>query len=158
MENFVRKEFRALTRGINCAQPPDTIDPTQYPLLVNVCSPIEGSIRQRDGMTLINPAAIADLSIHSITRLNDYLNGIYARFLGAGTHLYGDNLAHNAFAQIDSGYAGKPLTFVGLRPPQSPKPWVYIGDGNHLRRTSVDEVVQNMGVAPPRLSPNAQVA
>lgn len=144
--------------GIDLASTIDMVADGFYPLLKNVRNYRLG-LRVRPGLIVVNAASIADPNIHSIRTLNNDLPSAaqsFARFLGAATVLYSDNAAHTAFTSRATGFSGKPLQFVPMRPNQSPEPYMYVGDGSKQIKAKVDGTVQNMGIAAPITAPAAQ--
>lgn len=159
MPPYTRKEFKFGSRGICLSRPPDLLDDLQYPYLLNMRQFQQGILSQRPGIAQVNSSALADLNVHSIVRLNNYLpsaSQAFARYLGAGTVLYSDNGAHTAFTSRATGFSGKPLQFVVMRPRESPEPWLYVGDGTKSGKGRVNGTFYNHGIAPPVVSPYAQ--
>lgn len=155
MAEYQRKDFRYLCKGLGLAYPSDLQPEGRYPILKNVRVYSQGEIRARAGLSAINSSAITG-AIHSVRRLNDDVGPTlatplqaYARLIGAGTKLYSDNAAHNAFSEIDAGYSGNPLFINIIRPEQSPEPWAYVGDSARLRKVRVDGTDYQWGITPP---------
>src|SRR6185369_12780107 len=111
--------FKYALRGLQLNRPLDLIpEPGYYPNLLNIRSYLDGSLSARPGINRVNTAAIADLSVHSVRRMNNDLASAsqsFTRFVGAGTNLYADNAAHNALASIASGFSGDPLSLIPFR-------------------------------------------
>lgn len=131
-----------------------------YSVLRNVRGIQDGTISSRPGTSLINSVAMTGI-VHSLKELNDDVGPTltpatqdYAIFAGAGTRLYADNAAHNAFTEIASGLSGKQVQMIPHRPEQSPQPWMYIHDRNKLLKTKASaagDVVKSFqwGIGPP---------
>lgn len=121
----------------------------------------DGTINSRPGTSVVNSSAMSGGAVHSLKELNDDVGPTltpatqqYAIFAGAGTKLYADNAAHNAFTEIASGLSGKQLTWIAHRPEQSPQPWMYIHDTAKLlkaKASAAGDAVKsyNWGIAPP---------
>lgn len=122
----------------------------------------DGTINSRPGTSVVNSSAMSGGAVHSLKELNDDVGPTltpatqqYAIFAGAGTKLYADNAAHNAFTEIASGLSGKQLTWIPHRPEQSPQPWMYIHDTAKLlkaKASAAGDAVKsyNWGIAPPK--------
>ena len=150
--------LKYLLRGLQLNRPIDMIlEPGYYPSLLNIRSYLDGSVSVRPGINRINTAAMPDLSVHSIRRMNDDLTGAsqaFTRFVGSGAMLYADNPAHNAFAAIASGFSGDPLSLIPFRPDQSAEPFTYVGDGTRMGKAKTGGVFRAMGTAAPTLPPD----
>jgi len=100
-----------------------------YVVARNVRGYLDGSVNARPGSSVVNATAMPGGIVHSLKELNDDVGPTltpatqdYAIFAGAGTKLYADNAAHNAYTEIASGLSGKQLTWIPHRPEQSPQP------------------------------------
>lgn len=129
--------------------------PSVYPILHNARFYAAQRLMPRAGMSvkITTGGAFDQTFVHSIRRLNDATQGTFARIVGAGTKLY---LASSG-AAIDTGYSGLPLSLVPIRPSQSPRPWMYVGNGAKMRKVLVDGTNFQMGIAPPLLAPSAEI-
>lgn len=158
---YVRKEQKFVCRGVNLSRPPDLLSEEFVPYALNVRQFVQGVLQQRPGTARVNASAVADLNVHSVIRLNNSLPSAaqaYARYIGAGTALYSDNSGHTSFTSRATGFSGKPLQFVVMRPEESPEPWLYVGDASKSGKARVDGTFYNHGVAPPVVAPYAQPA
>ncbi|MDQ3803275.1 MAG: hypothetical protein M3416_05410 [Acidobacteriota bacterium] len=153
-----------LLRGLDLSRPVDALEQGYFPILKNVRSRTDGVIEPRPGFSAVNSVAVA-AAIHSVRRLNDDVGPTlstplqaYARILGAGTKLYSDNSAHNAFSEIDTGYSGDPLSMIPHRPEQSPQPWMYVYDSARQRKVRVDGTDHAIGIQTPTTPPSVALA
>jgi hypothetical protein len=162
MADYQRKLFRFLYKGLNLAAPVDVVSPEQAVIATNVRQYSVGEIRQRPGLSAINAAAIADLFVHTVKRLNIDEPGAartFTRLLGAGTALYADNTAHNAFSGIATGFGGNPLSIVDAQPPQAVQSYAYIADDTKQVKVAADTLaVSGWGIAPPNNPPQITFA
>jgi hypothetical protein len=132
-----------------------------YSCARNVRGYLDGTINARPGSSVVNASAMAGGAVHSLKELNDDVGPTlstptqdYAIFAGAGTKLYADNSAHNAFTEIASGLSGNQLTWIPHRPEQSPQPWMYIHDTAKLLKAKASAAGDatksyQWGIAPP---------
>lgn len=161
MAEYQRKSRKFALRGIDLSRPVDLLDALSFAVGRNIRGYVDGTIHTRPGAAALNASAIAGGAVHSLKRLNDDVGPTlstptqaFARFAGAGTKLYADNSAHNAFTEIASGLSGNPLTWISHRPEQSPQPWLYIHDTNKLLRAKASAAGDTTksyqwGIAPP---------
>ncbi len=160
MAEYQHKSRKFLLRGVDLSRPVDLLDPATYVLARNVRGYTDGTVTTRPGAAAL-AAALAGGAVHSLKRLNDEIGPTlttptqaYARMAGAGTKLYSDNSAHTAFTEIASGLSGSPLSWIPIRPEQSPQPWMYIHDTAKLLRakaSAAGDAVKSYqwGIAPP---------
>jgi len=151
-----RATQRFAVRGLQLAKNLDELDSSELAIYQNLRQFVIGKLDTRPGLTAINAAAMADLIVHSVRRLNNDLPSAtqsFARVVGAGTSLYSDNGAHNAYTLRASGFSGRPLSLVPFRPEQSPEPWMYIGDASKSGKINVAGIFRNQGIAPPSAPP-----
>lgn len=145
---YKREQQKLVCLGLDTVHPLDYLPPGKYPGLYNARNYQEGQIGSRVGVTKLNGSAIADLDITSLSRMNDYVNSTFLRFLSAGTNLYaGDG---SSYTNISSGFSGDPLSVVPYRPEQSNAPYAYIA--NFLKMVKVSSSgasVRNIGIFPP---------
>lgn len=123
--------------------------PSLYAILRNARLYTQQWILPRAGLAQINPAAFDQLPVHSVKRLNDKLVGLFPRVYGAGTKLY----VGEGTAAVDTGYSGNPLSMFAFRPEGSPEPWMYVADGNKLKKVRADSLVHSVGIEPPLAAP-----
>ncbi len=162
-QDFKRKPLPFVQRGFSLARPAELLPPELLALCVNAryyTLPGGGEWRQRPGTAAYGGmAAVDQLSTHSARRVNNPTPGAafaYWHGLGAGSKLYVENAAHNAFASLITGLSGSPLALIPVRPYSSPFPWLYAADANLWRK--VGEVggalvAHQWGVAPPLAPP-----
>lgn len=160
MAEYLHKPHKFLLKGVDLSRPVDLLDPVNYASARNVRGYQDGRVETRPGAAGL-AAALAGGAVHSLKRLNDEIGPTlttptqsYARMAGAGTKLYSDNSAHNAFTEIASGLSGNPLSWIPIRPEQSPQPWMYIHDTAKLLRakaSAAGDVTKSYqwGIAPP---------
>lgn len=134
-----------------------------YAVLRNTRGIQDGSISSRPGCSVVNSSAMSGSAVHSLKELNDDVGPTltpatqdYAIFAGAGTKLYADTAAHNAYTEIASGLSGNQLTWIPHRPEQSPQPWMYIHDTAKLLKAKASAAGDatksyNWGIAPPTI-------
>lgn len=139
MAEYKSRSRKFLLKGVNLSRPVDALEVFEYAISRNLRGYVDGTIHTRPGAAALNASAMAGGAVHSLKRLNDDVGPVlstptqaHARFAGAGTKLYADNSAHNAFTEIASGLSGNPLTWIPFRPEQSPQPWLYIHDSAKL--------------------------
>lgn len=143
--NSVPSKF--ICAGLNLAVAPDLVPKGKFPILKNIRSYQPGQIDCRPGQLQVNAAALDQLLVHSLKRLNDETNGLFTRIIGAGTKLYAGTTVPGAAK--DTGYSGDPLSFVAFRPDQSPESWMYVADRLRMRKIKRDGTNYAMGIAPP---------
>lgn len=157
---YQHKPHKFILRGVDLSRAVDLLSEGSYATARNVRGYQDGRVETRPGTTAL-AAALAGGAVHSLKRLNDEIGPTlttptqsYARMAGAGTKLYSDNSAHNAFTEIASGLSGNPLSWIPIRPEQSPQPWMYIHDTTKLVRakaSAAGDAVKSYqwGIAPP---------
>lgn len=154
MPAIQRKAAKLIAKGLNLAMPVDLLPPGEFPKLVNCTVNQLGQIETRPGSQKL--FTFPDNFVHSMRRLdNTVTSGLTTSFIvGAGSNLYGGN----APGLIASGFNGAPLSLVSYRPDQSPEPWMYVANNNKLVKVNAENVVQNVGIAPPASAPVAEIA
>jgi len=160
MAEYSHKPRKFLLKGVDLSRPVDLLEIGSYVLVRNVRGYTDGTVTTRPGAAAL-AAALAGGAVHSLKRLNDEIGPTlstptqsYARMAGAGTKLYSDNSTHNAFTEIATGLSGNPVTWIPIRPEQSPQPWMYIHDTAKLLRakaSAAGDVTKSYqwGIAPP---------
>lgn len=155
-----RKPSKFTCNGIDLVHPPDMMPEGYYPYLQNVRSVIAGTVEVRPGYQPVNATALnSGAPIHSIRRVNNLLPGAASPaqiFVGTGTSLYSGPPA-GPFTSIASGFSGNPLSTVIFRPDQSPESWIYIADQNKMVKANCEQVVRNVGIAPPTAAPTPEI-
>ncbi len=152
MPDFTRLTTKLLCRGVQLSKPVDSLDPSKFAILRNCRSVQDGSIQCRPGVSALNAmAALDQLNVHSVRRLNDPLPGAanpFIRVTGAGTKLYA---GVTPVAALVTGFSGNPLSLIPYRPPSSPESWMYVGDSSKMVKVNPDAApTANMGGAPPQ--------
>lgn len=148
-----RPTFRFACRGLNLCAPYDLMPEGHFPYLSNVRSIKEGMVSCRQSLS--SPIANLGGVIHSARRLNDDVDSTYTRLLGVGSSIYAGQAA---FASKDTGYSGSPLSMVPFRPDFSPRPYMYVGDKQRMRKFAYDGSNYLTGVFPPSASPICQLS
>lgn len=136
--------------------PADQVPVNRLPFIQNMRSYQPGTLQPRTGLTYA-AATNFGAGINALARLNDstsFSTVKALRFVGAGVNLYGGNIATAAYAVIDTGYSGNPLTMVPAAPPQSPRPYMYVADGSRMRKFNTDSTRYPIGLAPPTVPPS----
>lgn len=157
MAQYTRKPKRFECLGICLSREIDDLPQYKFNILKNVRSYKQGVIQPRSGLLAYNSTPIADLSIHSMKRLNNDLataSLAFALIIGAGSSIYSDtNISHNSFTSRASGFSGNPLSIVPFRPNNSPEPFAYISDSLKQGKMKSDGTFRNMGIFPPISAP-----
>ncbi len=157
MPNYKRQEFKFFSRGLDLTRPPDTLE-EGVPYSLNMRQYPTGAFQNRPGLVAINTTPLPDLHVNSIVRLSNYFTDEFTRYVGAGDELYSNTGTVAAFASRASGFSGLPLQLSVVQPPQSPEPWVYVGDENKSGKGRVDGTFYDHGIAPPVVAAYAQPA
>src|SRR5579862_8890112 len=153
--DYKRAPQKLVSAGLDLNHPLDLMPNGTYPYMKNVRSYRDGIIEGRQGLTAINTLVTSpDTDINSFVRVNDYVTGNFARFLGIGTSLY---YGTTSFTPIDSGYSGAPLSFVPYRPNQSPRVWNYIADSVRMRKANTNGLNYGVGIKPPTIIPGMEL-
>ena len=132
--------------GINISDPVDQLDEKYSPFMKNVRVYGKSQITNRPGLRLKDE--ISD--VHSITQLQDEVNGLSPFVYGAGTELFLDSDVNSAIA---AGYSGKPFTSIIARPSKTPHPWMFIADENKMSAIDANGNYRQWGINPPRKAP-----
>jgi hypothetical protein len=158
MALFQRLTERFTCKGLYVSASPTAIPAGKFPFLSNVRAYLEDAFVSRLGLIGVNTIPLAQPNIHSLARLNDsstVATKPAVRVTGAGLNLHIDVLSANPPALVDTGYSGNPLSFAVATPPQSPRPFIYIGDSAKTGKASTDGPVRAWGIAPPVAPPSA---
>lgn len=155
--DFKRSPLKMLCHGVDLNHPVNLLPPGKFPFLLNARAYQDGRIESRAGAQNLNQSQLPDLSVHTIYRVNDYVNGIFTRYAGASLNLYSAPTATNIFALLDTGYSGNPLSIVPYRPDQSSVIWTYVADSLKMRKFRSDNTIYQVGVAPPNIPPAAEL-
>lgn len=162
MPAFQREQTRFTCKGVKLTSAADNCPPGKFPLLFNVRSTVDGVIQSRPGFELIAGAA-SGFPIHSLARFDDPTSfATYPQLYAVGADQYlrvWERLPSGAASTLvinDSGYSGDPLAMVAVNPPNSPQPWLYIGDSAKMRRyrsATGAAATQQIGIAAPTTAP-----
>src|SRR5688572_18946301 len=148
--DFRRETYKFECSGVQLTRPVDALGEKKFAILRNVRAYIDGTIRQRLGLS--QPSPTLEAPVHSIKRFYDSSTNTEDEIQGGGTKLYMGGV------EIDSGYSGDPLSFVPHRPANTPEAYVYIADSLKMRKLNKDRDVFNMGIAPPNSPLSATLA
>jgi hypothetical protein len=175
---FKRDTLPFRNDGINLTQPVDRIPPGKHRVLKNVRR--NGDNHTSGRLGLVQQAAVAAGGpVHSIYSWNDPIPNpsgyqgsfrTHARAIGIGSNLYVALADTNPttyaqsdptnFLLSDTGYSGKPLSFVTASSQFSPRPWVFVGDFNKTHKISSangSSASLTMGIAPPNFAPTIAI-
>lgn len=155
MATYERRGARFIFKGLQLSRAIDDLDMAKYSIARNVRSYQEGVIQPRAGQNGYINVAVADLTLHSVKRLNNDITGAqsFCIAIGAGTNLYSDNATHTAFVARAAGFSGNPLTWVPFRPNDSPESFMYVGDSAKMGKLKTDGIFRNTGIFPPLRPP-----
>lgn len=161
MAEFSRSTQRLACSGLFVSASADVLPPGKYPFLLNARSYVEDSFVPRMGLTVVNSTPLGQTNIHSVMRLNDssaFATNAAILITGAGGTTYYGVPSANPPAALATGFSGNPLSFAIATPPQSPRPYLYIGDSAQTLKTTTDGPAYTWGLAPPAvLQPRAVV-
>ncbi len=156
MSAFQRGQRRFACQGVNVVKAFDDLPAGKYGFLSNVRSYVQGEITSRFGLTAVGAAVGA--TIHSIQRFDDsssFAANPHLIVLGVGAALR-TGPAAGPFVQVDAGYSGNPLALVAATPPNSPQPWLYVGDSSQYHKIDANGHVFVVGLAPPIAAPDVR--
>ena len=166
MADFQRVTIPFRNAGINLASPVDRMPDGKHRVLDNVRP--YGNDRTQGRLGSIVEVTGAAGSVHSLFSFNDpipspqrFPNSYYthARLIGAGTSLYEAYL--NGIPVLagvqDTGYSGRPMSFVVASSDFTPRPWVFIGDFAKTRKIGSNGLNYHMGIAPPNFAPTSAI-
>lgn len=143
MGEFQKRTQKFTHKGMNWNRSVDTIPDGQICYGRNIRSYEEGTITQRNGVTVFSN--LGGTFTHSIARLNNFdatlVNFDYTYVIGQDTKLFVGktntiltNAAQNPVKLPPSGattsFSGNPMTMVDMAPVGSPVGWKYIGDSS----------------------------
>jgi hypothetical protein len=152
MADFQRIPLKFKFRGLHLNSPVDAMPQGKVPYCKNVRSFQDGRIESRPGLT--QASTVLPAAAHSIRRLTNFTDSSYLHLIGTSTDLYGCNLPGLA-TLIESGFSGKPLSMVPLRPEESPEAWMYVFDGSKLRKVETGGTDYQIGINAPTVRPTA---
>lgn len=140
-------------KGLNLVDAIFDLDVQELSRMVNVTSTYGSPLTVRPGQTGIGTTAAA--RVHSLFRLNDPNASAFTRLAGVSTDLYRGTTG--AYASVDSGYSGDPLTFTGVNMPLSGTPYAVISDRSRQRKISRTGAIEVFGIPPAALTSTALV-
>lgn len=142
-------------KGLNLVDGIDNLDPQELSRMVNVFSVYGGPLQVRPGQTALGTTTGVE-RIHSLYRLNDPGASAFTRLAGSNANLFRGTTG--AFANVDSGYSGDPLTFCGVTMPLSGTPYAIIADRSRQRKISRTGAIETFGIPPGVLTSTALLA
>jgi hypothetical protein len=165
-----RDPHKFVCLGINLSLPVDLLPPNKYRALENTRPYGEGQIIGRPGLAPASTATVS--SIHSIIALNDPFPSPvqfpgafkpFSLFVGDGTEIRigippAPGGLFSLFTIVDTGYSGKPLGFVIMRPSLAARPWLYVADSAKMASMTSNAGTGGTfqwGVSPPNDPPTA---
>ena len=141
--------------GLDLVHPLDRMPDGSFPYLLNARVVEEGRIDGRPGYSSI--MQLSDPP-NSVRRLNDpslvYSPAGYIYVGGGGTKLYAGT--ESAYAVVDTGYSGNPLSLIPFKPDSAPESWMYVYDSRKMVKVSPAGVIRGIGVAPPTTAPGVE--
>lgn len=148
------------TTGVDVNTPVDKQKaPNKQARLMNMMPADDGALVPRTGLVVEGTPIAGSTPVHSIRRLNDTANALWAKVYGTGTSLACKlSTSPSSYSNIDSGYSGNPLVFVPWRPTESISPNLYVFDSSRTRKVSVTGVDKQIGLPPPADPPTANLS
>lgn len=148
--------------GIDLTRPVDRTVPNKFPVLENVTALLDGTITPRHGMgaSAYATGPANKTPWHSMRTLNDPNAGsaVWSRISGVGDRLCDErSSAAGTVNNLDGAYSGNPLCLVQARPPESPQPWMYVGDSTRMRKVDRSGNVHSIGLPAPLAAPTVFV-
>lgn len=166
LELYQHEVSKFVSQGLQLRLPVDLVPQGQYSRLDNVEPAIEGELQTRAGTTalaLVSPTP----TLHSIFRLNQVSSSQInsARFLGAASALYAQQLPSGTITQLLSGFDGGPLSFLDYRFDFDPASWLIIGNSAQMYKvratvtsgTTPSYLVYPLGEKPPTQAATATI-
>jgi hypothetical protein len=155
-QTYDRIAERFICRGLNLTSPVDNLPDAKYPFLKNLRA-YRDFLQPRPGVVDVAGAfgvATGNRVTNTIRRLNDEIVGDFTRLVqAAGRVLFGKT----TMAIADAGFSGEPVAFVPLRPINSPRPWMYVGDSTLMRKIRQDGLSHFIGLDTPPRQPRAEL-
>jgi hypothetical protein len=167
---YKRQPHKFQEAGLILTTPPDLVPPGKLRKAQNIrIDEDTGAIRRRPWLQVINSSVMAG-TVHSVSRLNDNI-GVMNDFntlvttpvyvVGSGP--YGAGTVYLQEGPVptlmDTGYSGRPMSFVAWRPNNSPRPFIYSYDSVKMSKTGRDNATpanwinRNIGIDPPQAEP-----
>lgn len=150
---YTRVPTRFICRGLNLTSPVDNLPDGKYPFLKNVRA-YRDFLQPRPGLVEISTQGGGSGAIvtHTVRRLNDETVPDFERIMMSGTRLISGGFVR------EISFSGNPVTMLPIRPRQSPRPWMYVGDTAKMAKTRTDGLTHQIGLDPPTNVPVAQLA
>lgn len=136
--------------GMVLARRGEMLGSGQFLYLRNIRANTPTTLQSRNGYLPLNNTVLSALNVHTIRKLNNYLDSVVKYVAGAGTTL--QSVDSGGGTSLLTGFSGNPLTMVSAQPLQSPAPWLYVGDSSRMGKVGVvggSVVGYNMGIAAP---------
>lgn len=152
--DYKRDKHKFVCTGVELNTPVNLQPPGKYPYLHNVRAYQGGGLNTRAGLVQLNTAALGDLDIHTLVRMNDYFTVDFIRFVGAGTNLYAGTAN---FSVIAGGFSGSAYSIVPYRPDQAVRDWAYVMSAGKSVKVNAALDIRKVGVQPPLHPPEANL-
>lgn len=145
------------TTGVDVNTPVDQPKtPSRQARIINMMPADDGALVPRTGIVVEGTPIAGKTPVHSIRRLNDSANALWAKVYGTGDSLAVKlSTAPSSYSNIDSGYSGNPLVMSAWRPTEAVSPHMYVFDSARNRKVSVTGVDKQIGLPPPADPPTA---
>lgn len=176
MADFQKAAFKFPQR-MNLSSPVDQLPDGAGRLLFN--ARVYGHrLQSRQGIQAASANVPVVSPVHSIFSFNDPIPSptefpttfrAHCRMAGVSTDLllaadavsFG-SLSPGFMTIVDTGYSGKPMSFVNTGSQFSPRPWTFVGDFDKMSKTSsgaqnMPTAVYQYGIAPPNFAPTAAI-
>lgn len=144
---------------MNLNAPVDLVPKAQYSRFTNAISKVEGTIQQRDGITLVCDIDLTALSaVNSIYRLTEKMPGTSSeRLVGTSKgNLYSllDPPGNVPIQLLGVTYDGLPLSIISFLYLLDPIPWAIIANAKGMMKHRPG-YYQNLGIDPPTIPASA---
>lgn len=149
--DFQRKGFKFFNKGVQLTRPEDLLEEGKYNMLQNVRSYSDGTLVPRLGIGS-GTAGPAASPTHSIKRFFDISSGASNEVTGCGTLLAREGVS------VSTGFSGRPLSFVAMRPFSDVENWLYVADTNKMVKVNRSGTVSAIGLTPPLVALSAALA
>lgn len=153
--DFKRDLQKLVCTGIELNSPVNLVPPGKFPYLKNVRSFQGGVVQPREGMQRLNTSPLFANSIHTLSRMNDYISVDFIRFVGIeGTLLAGDGATYSTVA---TGMSASTYGIVPYRPDQAVRDWAYVMSSAKSLKVNGDLTTRKIGVKPPNVPPEVNL-
>lgn len=155
MAEFQHRGERFDSKGLCTSQPPDALDPGQYPFLKNVRGYSDGTLFTRPGHSLFFTLPSIDAATNAVSYGN-----VNSRYLAANSI---GQIILDTGAIIEGGFnTAEAPVMLPHRPNQSPESWVYASNSVQYRKyrtpDSTDAVLaQKVGIIEPQAPVDAAI-